>query len=194
MHAHRLALLIAGIAAARWPWLTDKHRARSHRPPTWASRACRASRSATARSIRGRRAARVILAPPNTVGARRRTRRRARRRVETDLLRAGRTPCRRVNAVVLSGGSAFGLDARGGVDEVSRGAENRLRRSAARSCRSCRRDPFRSASRRQPESAAGRDVRLRGRGARDVGPRSRKDRSAPAPARRSASSAARAAR
>ena len=117
---------------------------------------------------RGRRAARVILAPPNTVGAVD-VRGGAPATVETDLLRPDELVST-INAIVLAGGSAFGLDARGGVMKYLEeqkigyafgGAFVPIVSGAA---------IFDLRRRRQPEGAAGRRVRLRGRGARDDGP------------------------
>ena len=57
---------------------------------------------------------------------------------ETDLLNPVNT-VERVNAIVLAGGSAFGLDAATGVHALARGARTRLRRRRRARARSCRR-------------------------------------------------------
>jgi hypothetical protein len=57
---------------------------------------------------------------------------------ETELLGPA-TLVERVDAIVLSGGSAFGLDAASGVDGLACRTRSRFWRSAQRACRSCRR-------------------------------------------------------
>ena len=109
---------------------------------------------------------------------------------ETDLLNP-LNMVDKVNAVVLSGGSAFGLDAATGtvrwLEEHNIGWDVR-RRARCRSCPAA--ILFDLPRRRQPEDPADRRLRLQGRRGGDRPRRCRKAASAPAPARRSARSAA----
>ena len=105
---------------------------------------------------------------------------------ETDLLSPQNT-VERVNAIVLSGGSAFGLAARDGVmkflSEKKVGYPTRRRSGADRAGR----DSVRLDGRRTTRTIrAGRRLRLPGRGGGEAGRRLTKATSAPARARRSA--------
>ena len=113
---------------------------------------------------------------------------------ETDLLNP-LNMVDKVNAVVLSGGSAFGLDAATGTSKLARGTQHRLGRARRQGADRAGGDPVRSAGRRQREesvptadcgykAAAGGDDRAGAEG----------HASAPAPARPSARSADRARR
>ncbi len=78
---------------------------------------------------------------------------------ETDLLHP-LNMVDRVNAVVLAGGSAYGLDARARRHEVSRGAQDRLEGLDRRGPDRPERDPHRPRVRRQAARATDRRVRL----------------------------------
>ncbi len=113
MHAHRVALLIAGIAASTIAMAEGQ--APREVAPTTDMGITRVPGIKVGHLTLDTRptGCSVILAPPNTVGAVD-VRGGAPATVETDLLRPDELVST-IHAVVLSGGSAFGLDARGGV-------------------------------------------------------------------------------
>ena len=109
---------------------------------------------------------------------------------ETDLLSPDNT-VQVAHAVLLSGGSAFGLAAADGVMQPARGARHRGAAPARRSCRSCRRRCSSTSGtatwRARPDAASG---RRRDPGRRGRAGRAAPDRSGQVPGRRSASCSA----